>query len=151
MARPRAESGFTLIEVLVALVVVGLILSAVYQIFGTGILNVGRGSEELTLALDAEALLERTRADLDPRSAGDWALLPNGNRWRVTAQLMQVPPPAAPAQPQPTQGPTLRTDQPTDTSSKPKQRLWIVHVEVMNGAGRDFVLSTLRRLPERTS
>src|SRR4051794_1643542 len=93
MAECRRDRGFTLIEVLVALVVVGLILSAVYRVFGTGILNVGRGSEELTLALDAESLLERTRADLDPRGAVTSGRLPNGNAWRVTAELMQVPPP----------------------------------------------------------
>ena len=141
MVEPRRDAGFTLVEVLVALAVVGLILGAVYRIFGTGVLAVGRAADQLELALAAQALLERTRADLDPRGAGVEGRIGADLRFRLAAQAL--PPPPAPSPP--AAGETPRIADP----SAPAERLWLVRVEVADPAGRIFVLSTLRWLKER--
>jgi prepilin-type N-terminal cleavage/methylation domain-containing protein len=164
MAEHRRETGFTLIEVLVALAIVGLILVAVYRLFGTGVLNVGRGNEQLTLALSAEALLERTRADLDPRAEGLEGFLPNGSEWRMTAVPLDLPAPSADRATQGQAGREASEENeasdasqrgsnlvPNEEGTGARQRLWVVHVEVANRNGRTFTLSTLRWLPEQTS
>jgi prepilin-type N-terminal cleavage/methylation domain-containing protein len=164
MAERRDEGGFTLIEVLVALAVVGMILATVYRLFGTGVLNVGRGNEQLTLALAADALLERTRADLDPRGRDLTGVLPDGNAWQMTALPMELPPPAGERVQQrmaagesagqedtaagERRGANLLSQR---AASQSEQRLWVVHVQVENRNGRTFTLSTLRWLPEPTS
>jgi type II secretion system protein I len=164
MAERRNNAGFTLIEVLVALAIVGLILVAVYRLFGTGVLNVGRGNEQLTMALAADALLERTRADLDPRGADLGGLLPNGSEWRMKAVPLDLPAPSADRANQGEAGQSARGGEeatgsaqrganlvPNEETNRPRQRLWVVHVEVANRNGRSFTLSTLRWLPEQTS
>jgi prepilin-type N-terminal cleavage/methylation domain-containing protein len=91
---PRAaDGGFTLIEVLVALAVLGLVLTAVFRIYGSGVLAVGHGIDELRLALAAEALLQRTRLDLDPRMGGAEGRLEDGIDWRMQARPLPTPPP----------------------------------------------------------
>ena len=66
--RPSGWS-LTLTEIMVALAVLGLVLVIVFRIYVTGILSVGRGFDELRLALAGEAVLARTRLDPDPRQA----------------------------------------------------------------------------------
>ncbi len=141
MAEPRRDAGFTLVEVLVALAVVGLVLGAVYRIYGTGVLAVGRAASQLELALAAEAILERTRADLDPRGAGVEGRIGEDLRFRLSASPM--PPPPLPAR-QAADGPPLSGDR-----STPRERLWLVRVDVADPDGRIFTLSTLRWLAER--
>jgi prepilin-type N-terminal cleavage/methylation domain-containing protein len=169
MAEPGSERGFTLIEVLVALAIVGMILVGVYRLFGTGVMNVSRGSDQLSLALTAEALLERTRADLDPRSGEVRGRLPNGQTWRLLAKPMPLPPRAGerPAeglgtdQSQSREGQAEQGDEsaarrgsnliPAAEAAQNRDQLWIVQVEVSNQEGRKFALSTLRWLPAPTS
>jgi prepilin-type N-terminal cleavage/methylation domain-containing protein len=141
MAEPRRDGGFTLVEVLVALAVVGLVLGAVYRLYGTGVLTVGRAASQLELALAAEALLERTRADLDPRGAGVEGRIGADLRFRLSAS--PLPPPPAPARRAEDGPPAI------DDPSAPRERLWLVRVDVADPDGRIFTLSTLRWLPER--
>lgn len=148
MAERAGERGFTLIEVLVALAIVGLVLGAVYRLYGTGVLAVGRGADQLQLALTAEALMERTRADLDPRGAGVDGRLADGTRFRVTAQPTPPRPPPR-AEPGAPDGAQEETAEPAQ--DQPRDRLWLVRVEVADPAGRVFALTTYRWFPERTS
>lgn len=70
--------GFTLLESLVALVILSLILAASYRIFGGGLAGIGRDEQRLQMALIAEGVMERVRLGeaLERGSAGtyDWVL-----------------------------------------------------------------------------
>lgn len=167
------ERGFTLIEVLVALAVLGLVLTAVFRIYGTGVLNVGHGVDELRLALAAEAILERTRLDLDPRLGSVDGTLEDGISWRMQARPLPPPPPLPRAGRQRSllESSLARSpgqdgkgeQEPTGPSAvmpggsgfgapgnlaQQRPRLWEVHVTVA-AAGRSFELATLQWLAPR--
>lgn len=127
-----AERGFTLIEVLVALAVLGIVLGTVYRIYGSGTLAVTLGSEELRLALAADGLLERAMLDLDPRGGELDGELAGGLAWRMSATPFELErPPEA-----------LRNDDAAPRGDV--LRLWQVRVVVADAHGRSFALHTLR-------
>lgn len=82
--------GFTLLEVLVAFMILALALGVAFEIFATG-LRAGRGAEALTRAvLIAESRLARVGVEtaLAPgESAGE---IDDGTRWRV--DIREQPP-----------------------------------------------------------
>lgn len=142
MAERTGERGFTLIEVLVALAVLGLVLTAVFRIYGTGTLAVGRGVDELRLALAAETVLARTRLDLDPRQGRAEGSI-DGIDWRMEARPMPLPPRSAELQ-------RLfpgRTGAPGNLGQAAPQ-LWEVQVTVA-AAGRSFALASVQWLSPR--
>lgn len=81
----RAERGFTLLEVLVALAILGVSLAAIYQAFGTGLRNdrQARFYEE-AVAL-AEARMAQVGTEL-PAVAGRWSGEEGGLRWTLLVQ-----------------------------------------------------------------
>ena len=79
-----------------ALAVLGLVMSAVLRVYGTGVLSVGRGVDDLRLALAAEAVLTRTRLDLDPRQRRAEGQI-DGIDWQMVARPMPIPRPSLPA------------------------------------------------------
>jgi prepilin-type N-terminal cleavage/methylation domain-containing protein len=87
----RGERGFTLVEVLVAMAVLGIVLGTVYRIYGSGMLAVTRNADELRLALVADALLERALLDLDPRRGELRGELAGGLEWRLSAAPLELP------------------------------------------------------------
>jgi general secretion pathway protein I len=131
-AGPRRERGFTLVEVLVALAVLGIVLGTVYRIYGSGTLGVTRGAEELRLALVADGILERAMLDLDPRPGPLEGELPGGLAWRLSAVPFEPARQAA--------GPASEPRQPAQVAV----RLWEVRVLVADGHGASFALHTLR-------
>lgn len=70
--------GFTLIESLVALVVLSLILVASYRIFGSGLHGIADQEQDVQMAILAEGVLERVMLgeDLSTGTAGTY-------RWTV--------------------------------------------------------------------
>jgi prepilin-type N-terminal cleavage/methylation domain-containing protein len=65
----RGANGFTLIEVLVALVILGLVLGACYRLLSTGLKSVAEADGLIRAVLVAESLLADASQRTDPRDA----------------------------------------------------------------------------------
>ncbi len=76
--------GFTLLEVLVALAVLGSVLTTVFGVFSSGLRSLSQSDDRLTLALIAESLLNRADLDLTRAESEVSGSMPDGVRWRVT-------------------------------------------------------------------
>jgi len=79
------ERGFTLLEVLVALAILGVSLAAVYQAFGTGL----RNDHQARLYEEAVALAEMRMAQVGtelPATAGRWSGEEGDLRWTLLVQ-----------------------------------------------------------------
>jgi general secretion pathway protein I len=88
----RTATGFTLIEVLVAFAVAGLLLAAAYRLIALGLDRDVEAGREMTATLFAQSLL----ADGDPGPLGErHGQLPGGYRFRVTVRPVTSPPGAA--------------------------------------------------------
>ena len=87
----RAAPGFTLIETLVALVVLSIVLSPVYAIMGGGLRQAKRDEDRLLLAMVAENLLARARLDLYPARGAITGEIAGGVRWSIDSVPYRVP------------------------------------------------------------
>jgi general secretion pathway protein I len=88
----RPAAGFTLIEVLVAFTVAGLLLAAAYRLIALGLDRDVEAGREVTAALLAQSLL----AEGGPGPPGERrGQLPEGYRFRVTVRPVAAPPGAA--------------------------------------------------------
>jgi len=80
------ERGFTLIEVIVAFAIVAMALSAVFQIFSTGLRGAVVTEAYNTATLLAESKLTAMGIE-EPLAAGDQAgAFENGYRWQTTVR-----------------------------------------------------------------
>ena len=83
MTARRRQRGFTLIEVVVAFVILALSLGAIYESFGGSLRRTATASKRELAALRAESLLAEFRGSgglaPQPRSGNDSA----GNQWRI--------------------------------------------------------------------
>jgi general secretion pathway protein I len=57
------ESGFTLLELIAAIVIAALVLGATYRLLATGLAQLGAGEARLTAALHAQSLLAELDGD----------------------------------------------------------------------------------------
>lgn len=89
--RPAGDAGFTLIETLVALAIVGMVLTTVYGVFGSGLRSATRDEDRLLLALVAQNLLARSRFDLFPAESALTGDIGGGLRWRVEGEPYPLP------------------------------------------------------------
>jgi type II secretion system protein I len=87
---PRA-AGFTLIETLVALAILGVVLTTVFGIFGGALRAAHRDEDRLLLALVAENLLARSRLDLFPAEGAFSGDIGGGLRWRIEGEPYALP------------------------------------------------------------
>jgi prepilin-type N-terminal cleavage/methylation domain-containing protein len=83
------ERGFTLLEVLVALAVLGSVLATVFGVFSSGLRSMSQGDDRLTLALIAESLLNRADLDLLRSQTEVTGSMPDGVSWRVTRRAYE--------------------------------------------------------------
>ncbi|MEB2284970.1 MAG: hypothetical protein B6D46_11930 [Polyangiaceae bacterium UTPRO1] len=89
----RRSAGFTLIEVAIAMAIVGVGVVAVLQIF-TAALRTERGAGiRARAAMHARALLEQTMTEPDPVAGQDSGQLPDGYRYerrvREASELLE--------------------------------------------------------------
>jgi len=99
--RRPAAAGFTLLETLVALAILGIVLTTVFGVIGSGLRAAHRDEDRLLLGLVAQNLLVRSRLDLTtadgPRS-GD---IGGGLRWRIESDPYTPPEDILPPPPDP--------------------------------------------------
>jgi prepilin-type N-terminal cleavage/methylation domain-containing protein len=82
----RRAGGFTLLETLVALAVLGTVLSAIFGVYSSSLRGLSRSDDRLTLALFAESLLERSLLGSATGLDGQSGELPDGLSWQVTRE-----------------------------------------------------------------
>lgn len=82
--------GFTLLEALVALAVLGMVLSGAFGVFSSSLKGLSRGDERLTVALFAESLLGRADLDLAQGAGEVGGRTADGMTWRVTRQAFDL-------------------------------------------------------------
>ena len=82
--------GFTLLEALVALAVLGTVMSGAFGVFSSGLKGLSRGDERLTVALFAESLLNRADLDLTGGAGEAGGRTADGMTWRVMRQAFDL-------------------------------------------------------------
>lgn len=85
------EHGFTLLEALVALAILGVVMSAVYAVIGSGLRTAHRDEDRLLLGLVAQNLLTRSQLDLNPAQGTITGDIEGGLRWRIDSEPYPVP------------------------------------------------------------
>jgi type II secretion system protein I len=103
------EAGFTLLETLVALAILGVVMSTVYGLIGSGLRSAHRDEDRLLLGLVAQNLLARSQLDLDPAGGTLSGDIGGGLRWRIESQPFQVPEDILPEAPRGLDEPLLPT------------------------------------------
>ena len=73
-ASPGAEAGFTLLETLVALAVLGVVLATLFRLAGDTLVQHQSRESQLRLALTAEAALHAARLGGAGLESGSWPL-----------------------------------------------------------------------------
>lgn len=80
--RPRSD-GFTLIEVLVALTILGIALGVLLSVFSTSLARAGASQSEATAAQLAQSLLADAGNDAALADGEQTGTLASGMRWRL--------------------------------------------------------------------
>ncbi|MGH6912898.1 MAG: type IV pilus modification PilV family protein [Geminicoccales bacterium] len=83
--------GFTLLEVLVALIVFALLFGILSQIMRTGLRRSATAEEIATASLLAQSQLERVGVEV-PFEVGETSGETDGMRWRTATQLIEPEP-----------------------------------------------------------
>ena len=110
----RTERGFTLLETLVALAILGVIMATVYAVIGNGLRTAHRDEDRLLLGLIAQNLLTRSQLDLNPAQGAIAGDIQGGLRWRIESEPYPVPANLLPEAPRPSEQSTFGSPGPGD-------------------------------------
>jgi general secretion pathway protein I len=88
--RQAANAGFTLLEVMVALVVLALGIAAVLELFGGGLRLTTKSSRRTQAVVYAQNVIDRLLAQSTLEDGDDGGQLPGGFSWR--AQVYEIRP-----------------------------------------------------------
>jgi general secretion pathway protein I len=79
----KAQAGFTLIEILVAFIILGLSASALMDIFRSSPLNVARAENERLAVLAVQSVMDSAVSPEPGHREGD---MPNGIHWSLQVE-----------------------------------------------------------------
>lgn len=85
MKSSQFQRGFTLVEVLVALAILALSLTAIYRAVSTGLVSGGRANEQALLALEAQSRLAEIGTVVALEPSGIARPLDADGRWSMQA------------------------------------------------------------------
>lgn len=137
--RPDPTAGFTLLETLVALAILGVIMATVYAVIGSGLRTAHRDEDRLLLGLVAQNLLARSRLDLNPKDGPITGDIEGGLRWRIEGEPYPVPkdllPEAPPEQTSPVaKPPETESEAPTSMGRGSSTSMQEAGTRASNGA-----------------
>jgi type II secretion system protein I len=84
-------AGFTLLETLVALAILGVVMATVFGVIGSGLRAAHRDEDRLLLGFVAQNLLVRSRLDLNPIAGPRSGDIGGGLRWRIESEPYVLP------------------------------------------------------------
>jgi general secretion pathway protein I len=85
----KRNSGFTLIEVLIAFAILALVLGVVFRTLSTGLSHERTAGLVTARVLEARSILERLGADLALEEGTIEGRLATGERWALTVSLLE--------------------------------------------------------------
>ncbi|HWP57288.1 MAG TPA: type II secretion system protein [Candidatus Acidoferrales bacterium] len=88
-AKRGRRAGFTLLEVVVAMTIVGLGIVTVLEVFSLGLRLSGRSVEVSQARLDGQSVMDEALVYGPGREES--GSLPSGNRWRLRAGTVETP------------------------------------------------------------
>ncbi len=91
IGRSGRESGFTLLEVVVALAIVALGVVTVLEIFSLGLRLAARSSEVSQARLDGQTVMDEVFVYGGPQSGREEGSFSSGHRWRLQVRTLGEP------------------------------------------------------------
>ncbi|MFZ1233587.1 MAG: prepilin-type N-terminal cleavage/methylation domain-containing protein [Thiofilum sp.] len=89
--KPKAHQGFSLLEVLVAFVVMGLVVGTLLQLYGTSMRSVSLADEMSFALLAAESQLARVGRDIPVEHGAESGAVDGSDyRWRVEMEPVEL-------------------------------------------------------------
>ncbi len=86
--RPKHDSGFTLIEVLIAFAILALVLGVVFRTLSTGLSHERTAGLVTARVLEARSILDRLGADVALEEGTIEGWLATGEPWALTVSLL---------------------------------------------------------------
>ncbi len=87
--RPKRNSGFTLIEVLIAFAILALVLGVVFRTLSTGLSHERTAGLVTARILEARSILDRLGADVALEEGTIEGRLATGEPWTLTVSLIE--------------------------------------------------------------
>jgi type II secretion system protein I len=117
-AARSGSAGFTLLEALVALAILGVVMATVFGVIGSGLRSAHRDEDRLLLGLVAQNLLARSRLDLNPAAGALSGDIGGGLRWRIESEPYVLPDDILPEAPKEQDRPSLSSPDDTDAEAR---------------------------------